>query len=98
MSTRKTAEKVLAAFEKGEIQRGATLWTAHNVVYSYEMPIAHKVGTRVYIVKKGPSVTTSKHINWVKGHFPIHTEVTQLDVPGNTNSPDSPQYMHKGHK
>jgi hypothetical protein len=61
------AEKVYRAWISGEVKAVGNLRSDGQTFYSYAMPIGRKTNGKVLVVGgKGPSVTTSKHINYLK--------------------------------
>lgn len=63
----KNCAKVIAAFVKGQPCFAGSISTDGRTIYSYAMPIARRVidvKRRVNVLGgKGPTVTTSRHIN-----------------------------------
>jgi FMN-dependent NADH-azoreductase len=61
------AEKVYRAWVSGEVKADGNLRTDGQTFFSYTMPIGRKTNGKVLVVGgRGPSVTTSKHINYLK--------------------------------
>jgi len=77
----KAANEVVSAFSRHEAKSGATIWTDGHTLYSYQMPIARHDGDGILIVNKGPTVTTSKHINIAKRTLPVNALIHVHNLP-----------------
>lgn len=67
---RKNISRILDAFTAGTVAGNKTCSTDGRTVYSYALPIATQVDGIVIIRRKGPTRTTSGHINACVERFP----------------------------
>jgi hypothetical protein len=75
-------ETVFGAWLRGEYAAVGNLRTDGQTIYSYAMPIGRKTSGKTLVVGgKGPSVTTSKHINYIRGQLAIcGTNYSEVDA------------------
>ncbi len=70
---RKNIAAVIEAFKASKPCKGETCSTDGNIIYSYQLPIAHRVGTGgvlIIPVSNGESKTTRGHIRACWEAFP----------------------------
>lgn len=73
-------DRVINAWQNGNPARDGNVWTDGVTIYSYQMAIGRRVGDKFQLVKRGPTKTTSKHINVVRRACPAKmiVEVEEL--------------------
>lgn len=63
-------DKVINAWQNSNPARDGNVWTDGVTIYSYNMAIGRTEGDKFRLVKRGPTKTTSKHINVVRRACP----------------------------
>ena len=67
---RKNIQAVIEAFKAGMDKRGETCSTNGRVVYSYQTPIAVRVGKDIFLNGEKYTKTTTTHQNALRAVFP----------------------------
>lgn len=63
-------DKVINAWQSGKRAADGNVSTDGVTIYSYNMAIGRTEGDKFRLVKRGPTKTTSKHINVVRRACP----------------------------